>query len=832
MADKKNPGYMEQLREMRALRTQQLRGMTADQRFYANANANHKALLQANQKLAASFDSMSRTFTSSIKGLSSAIGGIASKGVSAAGTAASGAASLAGSITSGLGKVLPFAIAGLVGKMLVWDNLTSDNKNRLTSSVAKLFSSLFGDLPDMFKGIVQRIIKSVSDMDIKFPILSTLMGKAESFVKMVSAGVELIKLKFEDLMEFFEGIKDPAKLFESGLKALSAGTLAKLLLPATVSLLTSIIGNRILMGQFGSVLDSKLGGRVGSGPIVAPTGRGGRASRGRTNLPKPKATGFMARVAHGVSSLLSLGVKGGVGFVAAAAGFAEIALLGYAAYELYQIAKELGFSNDDASELSQYADEPRTEALSFSSSNTPEENKNKNRLMSERESNAELISKSTGNSQSEKNYRASLEQKQADIAKQLNEIGSKSRINEELEKAGKKQEIYDKFYYIWNELKTDEKLYAIEKGVPILETENFVYFMSEDRKTIKKKPVDEYLKELRALPEIEKMDREEFQRKLSGVIKPFESGTGGYNQPFAKDGKGNPFVPLPDGKTLTTMTGAEVLAYQQKQVEATKAAGIGIRNGKVVGTGAMGAYQFNQGNLADYYSKHESEKGQVFNEEQQDKIFRSLISSAVDEYMRTGDKITFEKYVVDTWEAFKPETSEARKQLKALLNNPVFTEGAGDTTKKQTKEQRAAREKVLMKMFGSDFSDVSSTNGDYRPVLVGNTDVAKEAVTVAKDTAGKMRDWLTDLIPDDSTLGSRAASFFGLNGDQSAGIQMDPGKKLGNYINYYNTDNRVTVASTSGGGGGGSAPSMSVNNVTNKPYFSYYQFMAGGSPAQ
>jgi hypothetical protein len=247
----------------------------------------------------------------------------------------------------------------------------------------------------------------------------------------------------------------------------------------------------------------------------------------------------------------------------------------------------------------------------------------------------------------------------------------------------------------------------------------------------------------------------------------------------------------------------------------------------------MGAYQFNQGNLADYYSKHESEKGQVFNEEQQDKIFRSLISGAVDEYMRTGDKGTFEKYVVDTWEAFKPESSEARKQLKALLNNPTFTDGAGDTTKKQTKEQRAAREKVLMKIFGSGFSDVANTNGDYRPVLVGNTDVGKEAVTVAKDTIGKVKDWFTNLITSEG-LTPAAASFFGLNNDQSAGIQLDPGKKLGNHINYYNTDNSVKVASQSGGGGGGggSGPSMTTNSVTNKPYFSYYQFMAGGNPGQ
>ena len=131
MAEKQNPGYIEQLREMRALRTQQLRGMNADQRFYANLNSNQRALLQASQKLGASFDSMSKTFSSSLRGLTSAVGGLASKSASAAGNVAGGAASLAGSITSGLGKVLPFAIAGLVGKMLVWDSVAIGINGRL-----------------------------------------------------------------------------------------------------------------------------------------------------------------------------------------------------------------------------------------------------------------------------------------------------------------------------------------------------------------------------------------------------------------------------------------------------------------------------------------------------------------------------------------------------------------------------------------------------------------------------------------------------------------------------------------------------------------------------
>jgi uncharacterized protein YnzC (UPF0291/DUF896 family) len=168
-----------------------------------------------------------------------------------------------------------------------------------------------------------------------------------------------------------------------------------------------------------------------------------------------------------------------------------------------------------------------------------------------------------------------------------------------------------------------------------------------------------------------------------------------------------------------------------------------------------------------------------------------LISGAVDEYMRTGDKDTFEKYVVNTWEAFKPEGSDARKQLKALLNNPTFTEGAGDSTKKETKEQRAAREKLLKNMLG-DLSNKLRTSGNTTIATVGGKDVVSEGVKIVKNE-------VTDAI-----------EFFQKMKTDFKNDATDLKKSETNdkpVINQNINNSPVSIVNSSGGGGGG-APSI------------------------
>lgn len=837
MAEKQNPGYIEQLREMRALRTQQLRGMNTDQRFYANMNANQRALVQANQKLAASFDSMSKTFTSSIRGLTSAVGGLASKGASAAGSVAGGVGSIAGSITSGLGKVLPFALAGLVGKMLIWDNLTGDNKERLTSSVSKLFSNIFGNLPDMFRGVIQNIIKSVSSMDIKLPIVGTLMDKAEAFFKLFGASIELIKLKFEDMMEFFEGIKDPAKLFESGLKALSAGTLAKLLLPATVSLLTSIIGNRILMGMFGNVLDSRLGGHMGGG--FGGGGGGNRVSRKRAMAASVAGSSVVAGgVAKAVSRGLIKGVQTGAkALLLAIPVFGELLLMGYTAYELYQIAIELGFSPEDANELSTEP-EIKTDSVSYFGETRPTDKGREvyKEARTQNESNRSQL-KNLGISNADKNTRKMLEEDIAKNQKIIDQYDKRIKQFDMEDKAFNKEGVLDsglttKFFQVWDFLKGDEKQFAIDKNIPILESEHFVYFYGKNGQIVQRRK-QEYLDEISKLPVIEQMSREEFQRKLGGVIKPGESGEKGYNAVY---GNGKVHGSILPPKSLTSMTGEEVLAYQKELRNATQ----GKLPGQPadVGSSAVGAYQIIRSNLTNekkegYYDRNPDELSKPFDAEQQDKIYRFLLKGAVDDFMNHQDKQKFKDAVYGIWEVFKQDTpagDKARKELDALLNNEVFSDTSSDSTKKQSKEQRAAREKISMQIIDDSLKKIMMP-GDTTLATVKGVDVVDEGVKKVKEAATAAKGWLDSIIPSED-INTRAERFFNSTPAANTAKEIQGSANTTPNITVLSQDNSVKVGSASSGGGGSSTPTMSFNNFISRPYEQNYRFnsLAGGNP--
>jgi hypothetical protein len=319
------------------------------------------------------------------------------------------------------------------------------------------------------------------------------------------------------------------------------------------------------------------------------------------------------------------------------------------------------------------------------------------------------------------------------------------------------------------------------------------------------------------------MSREEFQNKLANVIKPPESGAAGYNAfVFSGDASKGSIRPP---KKLTEMTGEEVLEYQARLKASTKAAGQGKINGVAYGTSAVGAYQIVRQNLTNedktgYYDKNPGEKDKLFNEEQQDKIYRSLISGAVDEYMRTGDKAKFEEYVVKTWEAFKPEGSDARKQLQALLNNPAFTEGAGDSSKKQTKEQRAARTKIATQMFDDSLKKIMMPS-DTTIATIGGNSVVEMATNKVKEVADSVDLSIRSLF--DSGKGVKDMFKPGMGLESIFG----PPPKNDAPVIINNNDNKQTNIQASGGG---SQPSHTNNVISKMPYDrnSHFNSLAGG----
>lgn len=167
-ADPNRATFMQQLSEMRALRSQQLQAggqqMQALGRQTAMMSSMNSNLAKQTQQISQLNNSLSRGFSGlakSIGGLSSAVTRGAASTVAAVGRGAGGAI---GSAASGAGRVsasavsgitsgvvsalkftLPAAIAGVVGKSLVWDNIDEDTKKELGENVGGIFKNVFGD---------------------------------------------------------------------------------------------------------------------------------------------------------------------------------------------------------------------------------------------------------------------------------------------------------------------------------------------------------------------------------------------------------------------------------------------------------------------------------------------------------------------------------------------------------------------------------------------------------------------------------------------------------------------------------------------------------------
>ena len=178
MATSPDKGFLEQLREMRNTRMQQLRqggqqaGLLNKQiaaistlnktmesvlRAQSSSNATLKNLStsQTNvsrqtEQMSKSINNLSSSITKSMGSVASAVGKGASGAVGAVGSAGGAvvgaASSVASGVASAVAKVLPFAIAGVVGKMMVWDKMDDSVKKDLTDSFGGLVKSIFGDI--------------------------------------------------------------------------------------------------------------------------------------------------------------------------------------------------------------------------------------------------------------------------------------------------------------------------------------------------------------------------------------------------------------------------------------------------------------------------------------------------------------------------------------------------------------------------------------------------------------------------------------------------------------------------------------------------------------
>jgi len=223
MATSQNQGFIEQLREMRATRTQQLRqggqqatllnrqitAMTTlnktmeavlraqNSSAVALKDINNKQsnMIRQSDQMSKSINNLSTSLTKSVSSLASAAAKGTGSAIGSAGGAVVGAASsVASGVASSLAKALPFAIAGVVGKMFVYDKMDDSTKKELGDSFSGLMSSIFGNIDtSSFGKIVKPITK---ELGIVFGALGdTLEGltnKISSLIKKLPTGAEKV----------------------------------------------------------------------------------------------------------------------------------------------------------------------------------------------------------------------------------------------------------------------------------------------------------------------------------------------------------------------------------------------------------------------------------------------------------------------------------------------------------------------------------------------------------------------------------------------------------------------------------------------------------------
>lgn len=233
MATSADKGFIEQLREMRATRTQQLRQGTQEaalmnkqitalnnldrtmravlrtQNMSSSSlkelNIKQNNMIRQNDQMSKSINNLSTSITKSVSNLASAAAKGAGSAIGSTGSAVVGAASsVSSSIVSVLAKTLPFAIAGVIGKMFVYDKMDESTKKELGDSFSGLIGSIFGNVDtSSFGKIVKPLTKEIG---IVFGALGdTLEGVTKQITKIVN---KLEEIDFGSITKSLQTVSD------------------------------------------------------------------------------------------------------------------------------------------------------------------------------------------------------------------------------------------------------------------------------------------------------------------------------------------------------------------------------------------------------------------------------------------------------------------------------------------------------------------------------------------------------------------------------------------------------------------------------------------------
>lgn len=822
MATAETKSYVEQIKEMRALRMQQLKQVNADQRYQSAMISYQRNILRTNEKMINSITSLGRTIT----GMVSTIGKVGGAAVS---TAASGVSNVSTSIVSGLGKVLPLAIAGLLAKVMLWDNMSGDTQSRLSGAFGSLFKKLFSFVENTFDEVtagimrtVQQIKDAYKSLDIKFPIVNTVIKKMGAFMDMVAAGFEIVKPFFEGIIDLVKA--DPTKVMTDTLKIMAGGVLLRYMIPVAASIVTTLLANRLLVNSMIRSLGAGAGAGMlgstlmGAGAAGAATGYGVSKFRaGRGTAPAVKASERIAArelaKKAAAEAALARGVGGRAFVLVPYVGW--MLATGFTIYEVYTLFRDFGISEeevDGAVALSNGEDLEMSRGLVPMGIRAPKPTAENIRQAAEYEKASRSVDLSGGGGLVGGEMAQLEEIRKMQLHSDIVKAYKNREKQKEREEKGQDLEIIKEYNRLWGSFSPSERKFAIDSKYIIIETADFYYYPDEKGKMVRiaRDKYDEATQEI-INENITEEDKGSFKTGLIKLISKHEA-FGSYDMPFGgtmKDGKVVPkYVPFPEGISgISQMTGKQVLDYQQKQIEATKGL---IGKGPNIGTGAVGGLQFNRGNVKEFYDRHPELLDKPFSPEVQQMLFDEFANGKIKGYLASNDMKGLQEFVRTHWEIFSKSTG-ASKELADYFKNP--------TTIVDNKLSDEERRKLSIKRFEEAkerfFAPVTKEELDL--MTIQGESAVGTVVNKAKDYLQERKDSIRNLLEkqrkalDPKELTSELMDTLKIinevNEAKSGTNTSSAGDTIINNIN--------NVSSSSGGSSGGSREVYPVTTRNN-----------------
>jgi hypothetical protein len=283
-------------------------------------NTKQNSVIKQSDQMSKSINNLSTSITKSVSNLASAAARGTGNAVGSAGSAVVGAASsVSSSIVSVLAKTLPFAIAGVVGKMFVYDKMDDSVKKQLGESFSGLMSSIFGDVDtSSFGKIVKPITKEIS---IVFGALGdTLSGLSKKVSEMVDilsksvGGITGIQTPGR-AVEIFDKAKQNAKVL--GTTSKDVGSDIAGVYEAISDISVSDVGTAVQYATGAAAAVGATAILTGKGittppatPPVAPTNTSTSQSKmGTAEKPRNLDPKEIARMQQAMQSLSKKGIK-------------------------------------------------------------------------------------------------------------------------------------------------------------------------------------------------------------------------------------------------------------------------------------------------------------------------------------------------------------------------------------------------------------------------------------------------------------------------------------------------------------------------------------------